>query len=463
MNSDESFLSAKKTELSNNKFSLTTKVKLLGKMESNLANTSTIAGMSMPDFRKFIQFLNNRIVTSILVYISCSAGGQNFIDPYKEITSGNILDLKFTVVTTSSTEAIVSLYSKLTQDTPGVIIKKAIDKGSYSAFFNAMHAPKDPVEKIVSLLIQVPHNASGAITNFSTLPSIRTPHSSWVTVPTDNKNMFVLTKVKTIAQGNRPLTIKDKQVLFIVPQEIAFELSLPSTQFPAIISQQAGSAYHYFAKINTQASFADVAKGFFPVEMTSSKLFYIKELVCANGTYTDVLFFVNTPLQEAEGIVISEGGSSIQVSSQEILLNNGAIYTDNKRQTMELIGNTEVNVGKLVKSYKAESRPDTQTIKTAIFKYFGMPTSPTNTLVKQNEALTAILGKRTNVSNPTKRPAKGTSTKPITPTKGTGTNARVVRRTTINANSSTTAKTDPKIISLLAESLQTLAHYNHKK
>jgi|GEM_PF-2277554 len=417
------------------------KVKLLDQLLPNIANSSTVAGMNMSDFRNFIQFLNNRIITSILVYISCSAGGQNFVDPYKEITSDNILDLKFTVVTSSTTEAVVTLHSTVQTSSTGEVTKSG-DFGSYKAFFNAMHTPQDSLEKIVSLLIQIPHKTSGDITNFSLLPSIRTPHSSWVTVPTDNKNMFLLTKTKALAQGTTPLVIKDKQVVLIAPQEILFDLSMPSDKFPAIISQHAGISYHYFNKITTQASFITVAKGFLPVEMKSSKLFYIKELICASGTYTDVMFFINTPLQTAESIIISQQESYIDFKIQPVSLSNGIIYTQNKTQIMGQVWNSPQAIHDMVKTFEAAPLAEAQKIKSAIFAYFNMPAAPSEALVAQKKTLTTVLEKQQKGILP---PAQ-----------------YLVAATDQKPSITITAKTD-QIISQLAESLHLLAHYSATK
>jgi hypothetical protein len=433
----------------NEKMTLESKADILNQMAAQIAQVGHIAGMGMSDFKQFLAFLNNRIVTSILVYISCSSGGQNFVDPYKETTSGNIIDLKYAVVTASVTEAIVTTGSKIqiatrtTTSSTGTktetTVTKIGDIKSYSDFFTALHNPQKPIDQIVALLINIPYKGSGDIENLSLLPSIRTPHSSWITVPTDNTYMLAITKTKALAQGEKPLTINNKQVILVAPQELFFELKIPSTKFPAMISQTPGLAYHYFTKISTQAPLNEVIKGFLPLQMTSSKLFYIQELVCASGTYTDVMIFVNAPLQTAESIIIKEnrtaGGVSIGVATQSIPLSTGIFITQNKQAT----GKTwSSDIRQDPASLTLAPRTDFATVQKAILFYFDMPLTPAPKPLEEGQKLTVAqaLEKQKKGIKPKKY-----LTPPATPTIP----AKIV------------AQDIAKNIMLLAESLQALA------
>lgn len=375
-----------------------------------ISNSSMIAGMTIEAFTGFLQFLNTRIVTNVLVYVSCSSGGQNFVDPFKTIdtiqmqsatgpfekTVEYITTLKYPIVTASAIEAVVGLRTKIFSvpifpGGPRIIVDIIKDFKDFKNFFNALRAEKpEPLEKIIPLLINVPYKGSGDIENISLLPSIRMPHSNWITIPTDNEHIYAITNVKALAQGTKPLKLTDKQVILVSPSEVAFELdlNLPQNKFPFIISQKPGIAYHAFAKISTKAPFHEVIKGFLSLDMTSSKLFYIKELVCGSDSYTNVYIWVNatadfkiTNWSDLNYITLTHGIYREYQGKSDCQTWNNSTRSDTIPGLLGSTWNQNCN--------------NPKHLKNALHAFFNLPDQIfTNELVNQKEALEKVLRKK---------------------------------------------------------------------
>jgi len=366
-------------ELYTKKQALKTQLELLDSFSQSLAEVRTIAGMSLPDFKKFLHFLNEKIRTNILVYLSCSSGGKNFIDPYRDNQSGAIMNLHYTVVTAAITEAAVQIQRRI-QETLSVTmgpfftindtkskVSVTNDIKSFYQFFISLHNPSMPIEKIIALLINIPYQGSGPITNISLIPSMRMPGSDEITIHITNDYIVALTP--EIIPIDTSLILSNKQVLLVPCQKIPCTLEMPSFQFPAIISQCPGTACHYFATIRAKASIDDIIKKFLCLNMTSSKLFYIQKLICSSGTYTDVMIFVNTPLTSEERIRIEQSKTEIQISSRSLPLSNG-IFVTQGATTKGQLWNSHNQCAEFPQLLKLEPRTDFAAIKATVLAYF---------------------------------------------------------------------------------------------
>jgi hypothetical protein len=276
--------------------------------------------LTVSQFQQFLTFFNTQVTTGLLYYIGCFSGGQNFIDPYKELTTGQPLSLTFTIASDTISETLhlrdISLlpirwYTPSTSpyDFDQLIKALDIDKKKiniispydFFRFFQELQKPL-PQLNYIDLFSNISHftirTSKGELAIdpafLSNLPSVRVPGSHWFNVVNIGKHIIELTRVRTATQGNQPLAInqpgttaKDAVLLYVsnIPFTISVQRSSKDIAFPAIVSMIPDKAKHIFEEIYApDYSFTEIIAKFFPFgELQSSKFFHIKKLTYLNN------------------------------------------------------------------------------------------------------------------------------------------------------------------------------------
>lgn len=281
-----------------------------------------IASMSKEDFQKMLKFFNDSINTKFLYYTSCFSGGDLLIEPYQE--SNKPLILNYPVVTGTIAENMsiqdypelkIPPYKYINKDNN--ILVYGLPDGSidfhnkkltlmttlhFEDFFKSIKTDRHlNIKNLHKILHNLhPHkNNNGEIKyeSVGNIPSYRkaysdyfnvVPYDSAYQVITDNylKNIKIekIKLKKEIAllysdHINKPIIIQNK-----------------SKFCPIFISMIPGLAAHKIDKIMTKKfNLCDIIYSFlfFP-ELSASKIFWIKKLICKNNSYISSLFNNNS-------------------------------------------------------------------------------------------------------------------------------------------------------------------------
>lgn len=264
-----------------------------------LENKQHIAGIGMHEFRKLLVFFNSQISVNFLFYNSCFAAGQQAIDAYYDFTNKKQLMLNYPIASDAITEAttftrqftlhinfIPSIYElTIPIDKNGFI--KMLYKSNFKAFFDALKS--SAIISYNKLLSYVSFYASPDKILIANRPKIRFPGTQWFSIVDVDKDTYALTNTRAVAQGLKPLVIRNKNVLLISALTIPFPIifnRLAKQSFPTFVSLQPGKAKHIFSSIEApQYTLDEVLNGFFfSNKLYASKLFIIDKLLVKDAT-----------------------------------------------------------------------------------------------------------------------------------------------------------------------------------
>lgn len=217
----------------------------------------SIADLSIPQFKKFLEYLENKINTRLLFYSSCFAAGINAELIYKDAKTKIDATYPFAIITQALTDA----------PTQGTFLRLHLEQGKLVAKTDVAYA--DFLKLITSSDIINYHEAAALVTpNFQeadlgSLPQIKFPGLAWFSVLDDNKVFAIgsiLAKTRT-----QPLNIKtffarttkkaDPLAILLYTHDIPFELiiDIPTTNgfSPEIVSMVPGDTMHYIKKLSS--------------------------------------------------------------------------------------------------------------------------------------------------------------------------------------------------------------------
>jgi hypothetical protein len=249
----------------------------------------SVIGLSLPQFKQFLTFLENKVRTKLLYYISCyGAGLQNKI-LYEDTERRIDTTYSFAIITQALTDAPIY----------GPFVVPSADKGQLKALSDTKHF--DFLKKVTASDSINYHELAALITpdlkafGISGLPQIKFPGLPWFSVIDDEKACSIgsiLAKTRTA-----PLNIatffgkKGKPAeplgILLYTQDIPFELIVNTkTEMgkpPAIISMIPGNALHHIKRLSSQInSLGNLLFSFIRIKnLGSQKIFIIDE---ARGT-----------------------------------------------------------------------------------------------------------------------------------------------------------------------------------
>lgn len=299
---DKNKISSQVNELNAKLESYTTNIDSLKTNIEAQEASSVSAGLSLNDFKKLLIFLNSKINTSFVFYISCYAGGSNFVDAYTVNQSPLILNFPIASNSLIETPSYIELsriylhwYDKSDESLMpdmSIIVDTAKKQPKlwtpfdFPEFFKKLKNINGSETFYKDLLSNVngeykdPKYASSYVGNTS---SIRFPGTGWFSLASLDNKITALTNVKVLAQGSKALTINNKEAILIYAPEINFDINVnlnSKAPLPAIISMIPGKAEHKINAVNApNYSYPSIFESFFRIlDLESAKAFIVDKM-----------------------------------------------------------------------------------------------------------------------------------------------------------------------------------------
>lgn len=270
-----------------------------------------IAGISIADFKEVLDFLENKINTRLLVYVSCYAADINNETIYKAAKSPIQKTYSFPIITQALTDAPVSSRAALEKpekfvQATTVPVSDAIDYGQAMQYLN-------PEARMAENTAQ-----------------IKFPGTEWFSAINADKTVVQIGSILAENRGTHPLDIvqffkMDPRILLLYAQDIPFELIINAPNLKSIVSMIPGAVTHTIERITSSSDTATILDWFMSIGMLNSqKIFYIKSI----NTLKDVII-CNIPRFEYRPIIyerfalFKDDGGTLFV--KECLTENGRV------------------------------------------------------------------------------------------------------------------------------------------
>lgn len=299
---------------------------------------TTIADMSIEEFKNFTHFLKNDINTKIFIYLSCFAGGINKIKGYER---EKIVSTQKEALAQETFPFPIILLSSM--EAPAVITG-AVYK--FDDLFDGLAKSKEILPDYYRLMAYADFFKDMEVgTWVQNLPQIRLPGTEWFSVAAlntldKNDNYIVLSKIQSRAR-EKYLNIKNTvHALFVYIQKIPFALSFfhKSTDFiPRMVFLADGDQYHFAEIIAQNLNFQNLCTLFMPFDKNATKTIYIDKLTfceeqAGGGCKSTVLYnaqFIERPKSDSlyNFSLLGTSGDGVSVMySGDFALNKVGLY-----------------------------------------------------------------------------------------------------------------------------------------
>ncbi|HEV2601454.1 MAG TPA: hypothetical protein VGT41_04085 [Candidatus Babeliales bacterium] len=254
-----------------------------------------IAGISLKDFSKVLDFFDKKISVALFVYVSCYAAGLNAAQVYKDqIKSGLEGEKEYSFPI--ATQAISDLE---------VVSKHSLYEQRFKGFINTFIENRFAYEEFLPLIMSERKKLMAmnrkAIGNF---PQIRLAHSPiWLPITSLKKETVHITETMASTR-EQPLLIGDfVKTILLSSDYIPFEIDLAQKAFPEFIITMPADVIIYIEKMTLpwgKTSLKELSK-LVRHDYEGAKKIYIKEVVIENEkalaiTHADVFLDLNDPL-----------------------------------------------------------------------------------------------------------------------------------------------------------------------
>lgn len=211
-----------------------------------------IAGLSLPEFRDFLDFFAKKVSTKIFIYNSCYAGGENKVYAFKDTQQQAQKTYSFPIIVTSSTDTFTfspSRYNPL----------------RFDELFNDLSKTTSSIPDYYQILKDA--NALSHITNF---PQIRLPETDYFSIAAlnsikNNADYMIISRVLGQTR-KKDLTINDSvRIVFIYSPEIPFPLRIPLTTHIQRFVWMADADTYHFSELDASVHFIGLCKFFAPL------------------------------------------------------------------------------------------------------------------------------------------------------------------------------------------------------
>ena len=243
----------------------------------------TIVHLKLKKFRrKFLEFLENKINTRLLMYRSCYAAGINNVLMYRDAKSAIERTYSFAIITQALTDATVEETANLIFDSTSHLTLKLYD--NFANFLKAVTSSlvmdyQKITETIFPLL---PHKALGGWGN---VPQIKLPGVEWFSVLASKKDIIsigsIFAKTRDPQQSLDVVRYfkTDPRAILLYATDIPFELVINSNNLEAIISMVPGDAIHIIKKISSKKTLPEIVHWFRKIQdLDPQKIFFIREV-----------------------------------------------------------------------------------------------------------------------------------------------------------------------------------------
>ncbi len=262
-----------------------------------------IAGLSLDEFKKLTNFLDKKIVTKVLLYNSCFAGGINKIKGFESVYKKQVEQeqallsqqvFTFPVIILSITDAITFTVSSFSYNFNYLFEQLALQSYDIPDYFTIL--------KKAGFYASSEKNANGRHDIFTAnLPQIRLPNTEWFSVESvnkikNNRDYAVITKVQGQTR-EKPLTIeKTVKTILIYSPTVPFTITIShatTDRVPRIVLMDFLSVAR-FAEIRApQLTFQEICRLFMPLDASMRQGFYIDSLIFLNNNLTNCLLMSN--------------------------------------------------------------------------------------------------------------------------------------------------------------------------
>ena len=242
----------------------------------------SVAGISLDAFKNFLSFLENKITTRLLYYLSCFGAGKNSSSLYHNPATGIDKTYNFAIINQSLPDTFVTVdvnTMNFTHFLHQATTSACID---YRALTNCLNLPG---------LTATPRK--------DRIPQIKLPGLEWFSVIDESKvasigSLLAATRMKALNIGTffqkngapaHPLAL----LLYAsnILCELKIDVSSPNGYPPLIVSMIPGDAFHVIRKISSQIHpIEQIEESFFPpLEAGAHKTFVIGEIEAPFSTY----------------------------------------------------------------------------------------------------------------------------------------------------------------------------------
>ncbi len=243
-----------------------------------------VTNLLIPQFKDFLDFLENKLFTKLLYYQTCYGTGMTSAALYKDAQKGIEKTYSFAIITQSLTEAVTGikrLEACIKDET--LKVKCTID---YAGFVEKIRSSdvinyRDLIAYIVKDwdlgLASFPQIKFPGLPWFSVVDQDKVISIGWVMARTRKRPLDIATFGKKREEGEEPLGI------LLYTDDVPFELVINSDDSdwsPDIISMIPGKARHHLAKISSQSTgIGTLLNSFLQIEsLAPEKIFIIDSI-----------------------------------------------------------------------------------------------------------------------------------------------------------------------------------------
>lgn len=270
----------------------------------------SIAGIHIKSFQEFLFFLQHKIHTKILYYVSCYAAGMNSKLAYEE--SGRLISktYSFPIVMDAIPDRTLMAsfdFNMIMTFKPKISIQ--LNYPRYAHLLKELTKPESIDYLSVANIIVSFYNRVGFI---GSLPQVKLPGLEWFSVIDDEVAISIGDVLA--ATRTKPLSITNffakrgkkaqPQAILLYARDIPFEIILDTQKCPAFISMIAGNVEHYIKKLSSSLhDVYEIMNSFlFSSYLATQKIFKIDEISGKNSK--DMNRLLNREANEDEMITL---------------------------------------------------------------------------------------------------------------------------------------------------------------
>lgn len=271
----------------------------------------SIAGLSLAEFQKFLQFLDTAITTKLLVYLSCYAAGTNAEIIYKD-TKIHSFTIATGAITDAPTSAAATLVAPIKLTTKDVnFATKSLQTRhwyNFADFITQSTTSADYVTFPALLGLVLPNATNNMDQTFgeqssrklplTNIPQLKLPGIPWFTIVDIDKKIVSIGK--TLAQSGRKeinisayFGIKPAAILFYT-NYIPCNLIISSETMPILICMTSDTAF-YIEQITAKSlsgysAFDDFIEAFNVISQARvNKTFWIRQLAVGKENFSNII------------------------------------------------------------------------------------------------------------------------------------------------------------------------------
>lgn len=275
-----------------------------------------IASLTIKQFKKLLEFLNNDITTHLLFYSSCYAGDEHLHKPYLTHNKKSI-DLHFPVIVGTLAENTATqevphlslppyyfdsnnnMVYGITRNSIDLVFKKLqlITSTEFPRFFSALKRPiPTALTELQELILLIHPYLDTSYTlhseNLGNIASVRHAHKTeFQLILTATHGVMLTSEIVAPSLSSQDLIITSTQAGLIYTPHVARQIQINKIEAnhtpPPFISMIPGEALHTFDCINApDYTLAEIIGAFLKIQnLVSCKTIYIKKLICKNSSY----------------------------------------------------------------------------------------------------------------------------------------------------------------------------------